>query len=672
MHQETDPCYRCSYNFLPTDQSKVRNSVVPISFTVEFDKRAVALAKDDLIRCSKCSGYLNVFCEIVAPGVKWKCNLCKTINDAQLPFQYAENASRISRGNEQIDVFNRENFTHSFLQENIYEVEAPESFVVRTPDAPVLIFLIEVSIEAKRNNLLESVLNCIKEALKNNDWDKRSKACFIFYSDVTYVLTVSGEMVVIAGETPKILSDQILFSINPEEAGNIFNKVNDSEIIEYFNRKETNGNCLLSALKIPQKAFRTGTAFCFVSSMPCTGISEIKPSNSLSCTNQHYKKTAENLFKKNICVNFFLCTRVSVEFAILRILSQAGGETFHYSNFDGTDPAHTSKLFCDLSAFLEGSLFFNALARIRTSENVSLKAMHGNFVQKGPDLFAYANYSYAHCMNFELSLNSTNMKSCYIQIAMVRVRKSGMKTIRVFNISLPVYDFTGDLYEPKQIAMGVFYNACLKECQKRHSGAYFMDQTLKAIYKEISQNDGIVPDYMRLLSTFFLSLKKSVVLRPDNSTPIDFRAFYMYLFTNMQISFLDMMQYPFLANLNDQEMFQYNLSIQNINQKDIYVLDSGANIFIFIGTENMSHSDLFEGEITSGPILLDNLKENEYSSYLGNILSFLTENRIIKPRYILVHDREKSLYSDIFRSYMYDDKMYGIADLLTYDNSIEQ
>lgn len=664
----SDRCFRVSINNIPEDQLKLRNSNIPFFFSVEFQKESVAVPTvvEPLVRCEKCKAYLNPYAEVIMPGIKWRCNLCENVNEVKEAFAMKERRSNDHPEDPLMNAeFNRTFFEREDLRNDIFEIEAPESFVVKTPDPPVLCFVIEASLEAHKLGVLGSVLNCIREILRSAEYDRRTRVCFLFFNELAYMLNNDQTMTVISGEIPMILPDSILFSLTGAAAP--VGEIDFARIERYFeDRKSVHVNPLLP-LRIAAAAFRSASLFLFVSTTPDFGASKVLPSTSLVCKNNEYKTVSELLFRKNVCVNLFILARSNVEYATICILAQqTGGQTFHYSNYDGTDPVSSSKLFCDLTDYFVHDIGFGAVCRVRASDGTVLRAMHGNFSQKAADLFGYANFNPAHSINFSVTLFSSLKRALYVQVAMIRVNKHGQRLIRVFNICIPVTSASFYTHcDPNAICHSLLLDSFYYEGRKKLGGGEYMHNALVSICKELQENCGQIPESLASLPLLVLACRKSIVLRPDLATPTDFRAFYMYLFANSYIKTIDLMIYPMLLNLSDSCVSPLALSVGVLDAAGLYLLDTGVNIFFFIGKacDALTSASLFESQ-TSGPILFAP-PDNDFSRYVSELIVYLTGDRPVKPRFILVNDSENSIYSSIFFSYLYDDKMYlinGIAD----------
>lgn len=671
----SDRCYRATVGNIPEDQSVLRDSEIPLFFSVEFEKESVPvpLVTEPLLRCEKCKAYLNPYVEIMMPGLRWRCNLCSAVNEVQNAFlmherKVNENPADVALNSQ----FNREHFLREDLRSDIYELDAPDTFGVKTPDPPILCFVIDVSLEAQKLSVLGSVLNCVKEILRSIEYDRRTRFCFMFYSNSVYFLNRSGGMTVITGEIPMVFPDSLLFTL-PELLSSPSPVPEFSHIEKYFEPKKNMGADILFPLKLARNIFRSASLFLFFSAMPNSGPSKLEPSTALVCRNNEYKAVAESLFRKNICVNLFVMTRANIEYATIGILAQrTGGITAHYSNYDGLDPVSSSKLYCDLSAHFSRSVGFGAVCRVRSSEGAVIRSVYGNFCQKAADLIGCANWNPCHALNFSLTLFNNMRSALFIQIAMIRTTKMGLRRIRVFNICVPVRGTS--FYEgcdPNALAHVLLLDAFYYESKRRLAGGEHLHKRLCSIWKEIRAKRGQIPENLESLPTLVLACKKTVPLRPDTGTPVDFRAYYMYLFSNSHSKIIDLMTYPLLLNLNDSCVTPLLLSSSSLDARGLFLLDTGINMFFYIAKEcdPAAVSSLFTS-VQSGPFLFTP-PENEFSNYVTELVTYLIGSRTVKPRFVVVDGKEHSIYSTVFHSYMYDDKMYGLASSVEYRKEIE-
>lgn len=667
-----EKCYRSAFSTIPEDQSLLKTTAIPLFFSVEFEKEnhPVPLSTDAPVRCSKCRAYLNPYVEVIMPGYKWKCNLCTTLNEVEQPFAYAS-----KHGNSVPDdpirnaSYNRESFLREDLKSDIYEIEAPDSSAIKTPEPPVLCFLIEVTTEALRLGLLKSVFPTICEVLQNVEYDSRTRICFILFSDNAYLLNNNGSISIISDFIPLVLKDKILFSLYEPEDGSShphYSTVDFANIELYLQNKKTPGSNLLLPLKIAHSAFRSASLFLFFSTLPSVGSSALESTPNLQSRSSEYKSCAESLRLKNICVNLFVMARTSVELSEISYLAQlTGGAIYHYSNYDGSDPTSVSKLYYDLSGYHEKNIGFGAMFRVRSNEGVVIRSAYGNFHQRSNDLFGYANYIPSHVFNFTISPLGNLKPALYLQLAMLRITKQGKRMFRIFNICVPLSSSSFyDGCDPFAICHALILESFYYESRKKQDGCNFLAKATSKIWTELKSRYGRIPDSLQQLPQLITFARKTVPLRPDFNTPSDFRVFYMYLFANSYIKLVDLLICPMLLDISAVEVTPLALSLSSIQADHTYLLDTGINLFFYVGKECETTYSLFEGAC-SGPIIFSP-PNDELSNYVSELLVYLLKNRPVAPKYVLVLETEDTIYRSIFLSYLYDDKLNGLPSTREY------
>ena len=116
-----------------------------------------------IVRCKRCRTYINPFVTFLDQGVRWRCNMCFSVNDGArrnpVPsrFPVASCSFVACRchhlvpsdfdydlvAQTRIDRFKRPELTHGVL-----EFVAPTEYMVRPPQPPVYLFVIDVSYHA--------------------------------------------------------------------------------------------------------------------------------------------------------------------------------------------------------------------------------------------------------------------------------------------------------------------------------------------------------------------------------------------------------------------------------------------------------------------------------------------------------------------------------------------
>ncbi|PHJ17581.1 transport protein sec24 [Cystoisospora suis] len=108
-----------------------------------------------VVRCKRCRTYINPFVHWEAHGRRWVCNLCGFVNDT--PQFYMRGLD---------DQGKREDrFERPELSMGSVEFVAPADYMIRPPQPPAYLFLIDVSAAAVASGLVESACMGIRSAL---------------------------------------------------------------------------------------------------------------------------------------------------------------------------------------------------------------------------------------------------------------------------------------------------------------------------------------------------------------------------------------------------------------------------------------------------------------------------------------------------------------------------
>lgn len=114
---------------------------------------------EEIPRCPTCKSYINPFFTWIEGGEKWVCNMCKTKNVTQTYFYEA-----LDKSGQRKDKGTRPEITCGS-----YEFFATRSFV--SPDKPLMrplfIFAIDVSLASSQSGYLTSVVEGIKQSIKD-------------------------------------------------------------------------------------------------------------------------------------------------------------------------------------------------------------------------------------------------------------------------------------------------------------------------------------------------------------------------------------------------------------------------------------------------------------------------------------------------------------------------
>jgi protein transport protein SEC24 len=160
---------RCTMNAIPTTSSLLSKSKVPLALIctpyrslkagdvrcprvllpeLTSKQDEVPVVSDCVIaRCRRCRTYINPFVTFVEGGNRWKCSMCALANEVPQLFDWNQQA------NQPADRWARPELNHA-----VVDFVAPTEYMVRAPQPPVYVFLIDVSYPAIQSGTSWAVL----------------------------------------------------------------------------------------------------------------------------------------------------------------------------------------------------------------------------------------------------------------------------------------------------------------------------------------------------------------------------------------------------------------------------------------------------------------------------------------------------------------------------------
>ncbi|KAJ3427776.1 sec24-related protein [Anaeramoeba flamelloides] len=142
---------------LPTDKSFFQKTKIPFGVYFRFNKE-IPPTKTHIERCKNCKIYINKYCFFRRSGKKWTCNHCGTINKTSKKYYTQELLDTINQVNKKKK--------QELLVDN-YSTIAPKSYIARSFQPPIFIFLLDSTENSIISGLFSFSLKMIKQFLKN-------------------------------------------------------------------------------------------------------------------------------------------------------------------------------------------------------------------------------------------------------------------------------------------------------------------------------------------------------------------------------------------------------------------------------------------------------------------------------------------------------------------------
>ncbi|KAJ4456219.1 putative Protein transport protein Sec24A [Paratrimastix pyriformis] len=136
------------------------------------------------VRCLRCRTYINPFVQFIDQGRRWRCNICSMSNEVP-PEYYAP----LDEHGFRIDLNKHPELTHGSC-----EIVAPSEYVIRPPQPPTYIFVIDVSPNARESGMLKTVCETIKAGLDKLPGDVRTQVGFVTFDSSVHFYSLKASL----------------------------------------------------------------------------------------------------------------------------------------------------------------------------------------------------------------------------------------------------------------------------------------------------------------------------------------------------------------------------------------------------------------------------------------------------------------------------------------------
>jgi len=512
--------------------------LTPMHLRGEEEVPVVNFGQSGVIRCRRCRTYINPFVQFMDAGRRWRCNVCGLTND--LPAEYFCN---LDANNRRRDIDERPE-----LRLGSVEFVAPADYMVRAPQPPVYVFLIDVGQRAVQSGMLATASAAIKASLDTLPGDDRTQVALItFDTNFTFYnlnskLSQPQAMVVSDLENPFLpLPSDLL--VNLQESRSLVDDLLD-KLPSIFQDADAVDSCLGPALQAAYMLMSHvgGKLLVFQATLPTLGkgalamredpklLATEKESVMLAPATEVYKSIALDCSKNQIAVDLFTAPQQYIDLASLSPLSKyTGGQLCHYPGFDAARDGDV--LSHDVRRCLSRATGFEAVMRVRCTKGVKVHQFHGNYYLRGADLLALPNVDPDKSFACEISHEEQQVTASHIcmQCALLYTTSSGERRIRVHTINVPVVSAIADLYNAvdsqamatvlAKAAVDQGLSSKLAEARTKLQDRFVAGlRTYRAMMQQVA-----LPKTLELLPLLILSILKSPVLKDGVDVLTDHR-----------------------------------------------------------------------------------------------------------------------------------------------------
>ncbi|WAQ81817.1 hypothetical protein PtA15_2A129 [Puccinia triticina] len=692
----SDPSYqRCTMNAIPTSEGLLKKSKIPLALiitpyrSIQAGEPEVPVITDTVIaRCRRCRTYINPYVTFIEGGTRWKCCMCNLSNEVPQLFDFDRQT------NQPADRWQRAELNHS-----VVEFVAPTEYMVRPPQAPTYVFLIDVSYAAVSSGMVATAARTLLETLDRiPNEESRTRIAIIAVDSSLHFFSLTANSsepsMLVVGDVDDVflpMASDLLVNLTETRPAieTLATKLNDM-----FKDSHCMGNAMGPALQAAYKLISHigGKIMVLSASLPSLGpgalkaredpkvLGTSKESSLLQAATGFYKSFAIDCSRSQVSVDMWLFSSVYADVASLSCLPRyTGGNTYFYPAFNAARAEDALKFAHEFGQVLASPIALEAVMRVRASRGIRLSAFHGNFFVRSTDLLALPAVPMDQSYAIELLIEDPiSMPFVVFQTGVLHTTSSGERRIRVITTALPTTSSIADLYataDPVAIATLLANKAVERSMQARLEDA--RDAVTNKLvdilgtYKATMTAAGtgpspqlVISENLKILPLLLLGLLKHVGLRQSSQIPSDVRAYAQALLTTLPCQLLVPYLYPTLYSLHNMPKEcgtvgeqgvilppQLNASSEKLERHGLFLIEDSQNIFLWVGREAVPQlvTDVFDlpnyQALRGGKATLP-LLENQFSQRVNAIIGKIRESRrgpYYPHLYVVKEDGEPSL-----------------------------
>ncbi|GAA5867201.1 hypothetical protein JCM8547_003117 [Rhodosporidiobolus lusitaniae] len=694
--RNADPSYqRMTINAVPTTNTLLQKSKLPLALILTpyrslkpGDPEVPVVADTVIARCRRCRTYINPYVTFIEGGQRWKCCMCNLSNEVPQGFDWD------SERNEPADRYARHE-----LNSSVVEFVAPTEYMVRAPQPPIYVFVIDISYSAVSSGMVATAARTLLESLDRlPNADDRTKIALIGVDSCLHFFSLKSETpeLLVVGDLDDVflpMPNDILVNLAEARAGveNILGRLNDM-----FHETHNTGNALGAGL---QAAFKLishvgGKVICLTASLPNMGpgalknredskiLGTSKESTLLQAQTGWYKTFAIECSRSQVSVDMWLFSSAYTDVATLSGLPRyTGGQTYYYPSFNAARSEDALKFAHEFGTVIADPICLEAVMRVRASRGIRMSAFHGNFFVRSTDLLSLPAVPMDQSYAIEIQLEDPiSAPFVVFQTAVLHTTSFGERRIRVVTLALPTTSSISELYASvDQVALATLLanKAVERSTQSKLEDARDAVKNklveLLGTYKATMTSSGsgaspqlVTSENMKFLPLLLLGLLKNTGLRHSTMIPSDVRAYAQALLTTLPSQLLIPFLHPVFYSLHnmpsecgtisDQGVILPHplpLTSERLERHGLFLIEDGQNIFLWVGREAVNRliEDVFDmasyADLRSGKRTLP-LLDNPFSQRVNAIIGKVREARrgpYYPHLYVVKEDGEPALRS---------------------------
>ncbi|CAK9081361.1 Protein transport protein Sec24-like At3g07100 [Durusdinium trenchii] len=565
-----------------------------------------------IVRCKQCRTYVNPFVQWEANGRRWNCNLCGFSQLTPDPY-YAS----LDESGKRMDRFQR-----AELHKGAVEYIAPGEYMVRPPQPPVFMFVIDVSYTSVVTGLLQTVVTSIKEAIESGKipGGQRIQVGIITFDTSLHFYNLNSnlsqpQMLVVSDLDDLFLPlpDDILVPLAESETA-VLNLLDSLPSI--FGETKVNESCLGSAVRGAFMAMKHigGKLLVFGACIPSVGELALKSTRDnprllgtdrevellRPAGNDGYKELGKELTPAQISVELFLAPQAYMDLAsICPLAKYTGGDVHYYPQFNIN--TCFEKFKAELVHVLTRYMGWEAVMRVRVSRGWKITKFDGHLFIRGQDLLVVPNChsDQTFAIQIDMEENVTPDPVLYVQSALLYTNSEGERRIRVHTwaaMTTPNFnDIIGSI-DVQASAVMMSHQALEQSLKSNQTDGR---NKLSSFCQQVVQAGNMSPqsDALQFLPLYIMGMLKSAAFRATNDISADLRTYIWMRLETLSVSQSAAFFNPRLMALHNApdscrvpnehgqielpEML--NLTSESMTQDGVYLLEDGESMYMWIG-----------------------------------------------------------------------------------------
>ncbi|NXM11643.1 SC24C protein, partial [Ploceus nigricollis] len=696
---------RCTSYNIPCTSDMAKQSQVPLAAVIkplatlppeETLPYLVDHGESGPVRCNRCKAYMCPFMQFIEGGRRFQCCFCSCVTE--VPPHYFQHLDHTGK---RVDFYDRPE-----LSLGSYEFLATVDYCKNNkfPSPPAFIFMIDVSYNAVKSGLVRLICEELKSLLdylprEGNMEESAIRVGFVTYNKVLHFYNVKSslaqpQMMVVSDVADMFVPLLDGFLVNVNESRTVIASLLDQIPEMFADTRETEtvfAPVIQAGLEALKAAECAGKLFIFHTSLPIAEapgklknrddrklINTDKEKTLFQPQTSFYNNLAKDCVAQGCCVDLFLFPNQYLDVATLGVVPyQTGGSIYKYAYFQLETDQY--RFLNDLRRDVQKEVGFDAVMRVRTSTGIRATDFFGAFYMSNTTDVEMAGLDCDKTITVEFKHDDklSEDTGALLQCALLYTSCAGQRRLRIHNLSLNCCTQLADLYRncetdtlinylAKYAYRGVLSSpvktvrdALINQC------AQILACYRKNCASPSSAGQLILPECMKLLPVYLNCVLKSDVLQPGPEVTTDDRAYIRQLVTSMDVAETNVFFYPRLLPLTKADVDSDSLpaairnSEERLSKGDIYLLENGLNIFVWVGVNvqqgliqnlfGVSSFSQISNALSTLPVL-----ENPFSKKVRSIVDMLQGQRSRYMKLIIVKQEDK--LEMLFKHFLVEDK----------------